>query len=381
VRDHLAGWWYPLSVALITPVSLRSHDATDLIPSCGGFLYVSRQHATRAFALCVALACVAPTLAYGAPSASVQQQAVAAKARIASMEQQLSSAMSAYDSAASSLDKTRAEIKANKKHLKELNSSVKQGQKRLDAEVNFLYRSGGNGFTEALLTAPTIDAFASRLLALSRIASRDAEVIGKIKRDRAEATKLAKTLAEREREQAAQVAQVASRRAKAQAAVSSQQAYVDSLSKKVAAQLDAGTTAAGPKTHTSRPVNRSAIAWATVEGRNGRYAVLGGQPKRYKPSGIKFTGNATWYGNVRPNMRTSSGRAFNENELTCAHKTLPFGTRVAVNYGGRRVIVTVTDRGPFGKGRVIDLTKRAASIIGLKSAGVGHVTCEVVRPQ
>jgi rare lipoprotein A len=80
-------------------------------------------------------------------------------------------------------------------------------------------------------------------------------------------------------------------------------------------------------------------------------------------------------------MKTASGRAFNENEFTCAHKTLPFGTRVAVNFRGKRVIVTVTDRGPYGKGRVIDLTKRAAATIGLKSAGVGQVRCEVVRAQ
>ncbi len=109
--------------------------------------------------------------------------------------------------------------------------------------------------------------------------------------------------------------------------------------------------------------------------------MLAGQPKKYAPSGLKFSGVATWYGNVRPNMKTASGRAFNENEFTCAHKSLPFGTRVAVTFRGKRVIVTVTDRGPYGKGRVIDLTKRAAATIGLKSAGVGQVRCEVVRAQ
>ncbi len=347
-------------------------------------MHASRQHAKRALALVyLVLACAVPTAAFAAPSASVQQQAAAAKARISTMEDNLSSAMANYDSASASLDKTRAQIKANKKRLRELNQSMEDGQKRLNAEVNFLYRTDGNGYTMALLAAPTIEAFASRLLALSRIASRDAEVIGKIRRARAESAALAETLAAREREQKAQVAQVAARRAKAQSELAGQQRYVDSLSKQVSAALDSGSTRGktGSKATTKAPSRGSSVAWATVEGRSGRYAVLSGQPKKYKPSGIKFTGQATWYGNVRPNMRTASGRAFNENEFTCAHKTLPFGTRVAVNYGGRRVIVTVTDRGPYGKGRVIDLTKRAASVIGLKSAGVGRVTCEVVRPK
>jgi len=143
--------------------------------------------------------------------------------------------------------------------------------------------------------------------------------------------------------------------------------------------LQSGSTASGQTAPTKPPANPMSLAWATVEGRSGKYRVLANQPKKYSPSDLTFTGVATWYGNVRPNMRTASGRAFNENEFTCAHKTLPFGTRVAVTYQGKRVIVIVTDRGPYGKGRVIDLTKRAASVIGLKSAGVGKVRCEVVR--
>lgn len=345
-------------------------------------MYQYRHHAMRATVLaCALVVCVTPVLAYGAPSAAVQQQAAAAKARIGTMQNELSSAMSEYDAAATALAKTRTEIKANRKHLDALNASMEQGQKRLSAEVNFLYRTDGNGFAEALLSAPSIDAFASRLLALSRIANRDAEIIGKIKRDRSEVRKLSAILAERERSQKAQIAEVTARRAKAQGALSGQQRYVDSLSAKVSSALQAGSTHSGHGKGSKPPGNPMRLAWATVEGRSGKYAVLGGQPKKYSPSGIKLSGIATWYGNVRPNMKTSSGRPFNENELTCAHKTLPFGTRVAVTFGGRRVIVTVTDRGPYGKGRVIDLSKRAASVIGLRSAGVGRVRCEVVRAQ
>ena len=61
-----------------------------------------------------------------------------------------------------------------------------------------------------------------------------------------------------------------------------------------------------------------------------------------------------------------------------AHRTLPFGTKLRVTHGGRSVIVTVNDRGPFIRGRVLDLSTGAARAVGLTGAGVGHVTAEVV---
>ena len=63
--------------------------------------------------------------------------------------------------------------------------------------------------------------------------------------------------------------------------------------------------------------------------------------------------------------------------MTAAHRTLPFGTRLKVTHGGRSVVVTVNDRGPFIKGRVLDLSKGAARAVGLTSRGVGHVVAEV----
>ncbi|MEZ5842927.1 MAG: septal ring lytic transglycosylase RlpA family protein [Hyphomicrobiaceae bacterium] len=71
-------------------------------------------------------------------------------------------------------------------------------------------------------------------------------------------------------------------------------------------------------------------------------------------------------------QRVASGGWFNPNALTAAHKTLPFGTKVRVTNvrNGRSVVVTINDRGPFVAGRVIDLSKAAAGVIGMQSAGV-----------
>jgi rare lipoprotein A len=90
-----------------------------------------------------------------------------------------------------------------------------------------------------------------------------------------------------------------------------------------------------------------------------------------------FSGIASFYGN-ESGRQTASGQRFDQNALTCAHRTLPFGTKLRVTHGDRSVIVTVNDRGPFVKGRVLDLSTAAARAVGLTSAGVGRVTAEVI---
>ena len=94
-------------------------------------------------------------------------------------------------------------------------------------------------------------------------------------------------------------------------------------------------------------------------------------------SGRGFSGKASYYGN-ESGSRTASGQRFNQNAMTAAHRSLPFGTKLRVTHRGQSVIVTVNDRGPFIRGRVLDLSKGAARAIGLTGAGVGHVTAEVV---
>jgi rare lipoprotein A len=94
-------------------------------------------------------------------------------------------------------------------------------------------------------------------------------------------------------------------------------------------------------------------------------------------SGHSFSGMASYYGN-ESGSRTASGQRFNQSAMTCAHRSLPFGTKLKVTHGGRSVVVTVNDRGPFVRGRVLDLSTGAARAVGLTGAGVGRVTAEVV---
>ena len=81
---------------------------------------------------------------------------------------------------------------------------------------------------------------------------------------------------------------------------------------------------------------------------------------------------SSWYGPGFNGNLTASGSRYNQNGLTAAHKTLPFGTRLKVCFK-RCAVVTVNDRGPYIHGRELDLSKGAADAIGLTASGVGRV--------
>ena len=89
-------------------------------------------------------------------------------------------------------------------------------------------------------------------------------------------------------------------------------------------------------------------------------------------------GKATYYSKSITGALTSSGERLHHDSLTCAHRTYPFGTMLKVTNlkNGKSVVVRVTDRGPFARGRIIDLSWRAAKEIGILTQGVAMVTVE-----
>lgn len=88
-----------------------------------------------------------------------------------------------------------------------------------------------------------------------------------------------------------------------------------------------------------------------------------------------FRGAVSFYADRFHGRRTASGARLDNNAYTCAHRTLPFGTKILVENprNGSKCIVTVTDRGPFHRNRVIDLTRAAARKLGI--SGIGTVVC------
>ena len=104
---------------------------------------------------------------------------------------------------------------------------------------------------------------------------------------------------------------------------------------------------------------------------------------RPRPVDTTEIGLASWYGNEFANRNTSSGERFDPRQLTAAHNLLPFNTYVKVTNleNGESVIVRINDRGPFMKGRIIDLSNEAAKRIHMIGRGVVKVRLDVVSEQ
>lgn len=101
-----------------------------------------------------------------------------------------------------------------------------------------------------------------------------------------------------------------------------------------------------------------------------------------RPPGViaVFEGKASWYGREQNGHLTANGERFNMYALTAAHRTLHMNTRVRVINlrNGRSVIVRINDRGPYSRGRIIDLSYAAARLLGMLEAGVVPVRLEVL---
>jgi rare lipoprotein A len=96
--------------------------------------------------------------------------------------------------------------------------------------------------------------------------------------------------------------------------------------------------------------------------------------------GLKIRGQASFYGKELAGSSTSSGELFDPDASTCAHRTLPFGTKLKVTYlkKSTSTVVRVNDRGPHKDDRILDLSRAAADDLGLTADGVGTVEAEVV---
>jgi rare lipoprotein A len=132
------------------------------------------------------------------------------------------------------------------------------------------------------------------------------------------------------------------------------------------------------RTKARKPVQ---VATAATAGTRADASVAKQEPKKLvqevKGRGKTHSGMASYYWQ---GQRVASGGRFNPNAMTAAHRTLPFGTKVRVTNkrNGKSVVVTINDRGPFIRGRIIDLSKGAAGVIGMHKSGVAPVSVEVL---
>jgi rare lipoprotein A len=124
---------------------------------------------------------------------------------------------------------------------------------------------------------------------------------------------------------------------------------------------------------------RQAVSRPAAAGRLPSATAGSGAPETVRP-GYTEEGYASWYGDPYHGRRAANGEIYDKNKLTAAHLTLPFGTRTQVTNleNNRSVEVRITDRGPFVKGRIIDLSQEAARQIRMIGAGTALVRLEVL---
>ncbi|WP_439863204.1 septal ring lytic transglycosylase RlpA family protein [Pseudomonas antarctica] len=98
------------------------------------------------------------------------------------------------------------------------------------------------------------------------------------------------------------------------------------------------------------------------------------------PHGYDETGTASYYGARHHGNKTASGEPFNSNALTAAHRRLPFGTQVKVTNlnNNKSVVVRINDRGPHARGRLIDLSRKAAQQLGMLGNGTARVRVQAI---
>lgn len=96
--------------------------------------------------------------------------------------------------------------------------------------------------------------------------------------------------------------------------------------------------------------------------------------------GMVWYGSASWYGPRFHGKKTSSGEEYNKNDLTAAHRTLPFNTKVLVTNlkNNKQIVVRINDRGPFIDSRIIDLSEKAAHMIDSKTDGIALIKLQVL---
>ena len=129
------------------------------------------------------------------------------------------------------------------------------------------------------------------------------------------------------------------------------------------------------------PIHRGVKALLIVFLMTAASSLFADTASRYPVTlGTELQGLASWYGGKFHGRLTSSGEIFNTNDMTAAHKTLPFGTIVKVTNqdNGKSALVKINDRGPFVEGRIIDLSRAAAEQLDMIGQGVARVSLDIV---
>jgi rare lipoprotein A len=322
------------------------------------------------------------------PSATVQPAPLgldAATRRAAELQEQLTALRIESALLEARMKSTTEAIYRQSVALEHARSEEASARARFDDRVVGMYKSGLATPLEIVLTAPTFADALDRGVFLLTIAERDEHMLDEARKLSSQAAYEAQRL-DTIRSQDVQLREAHDNQLRVmEGALAEQERLVRTLGeaqKRYLAQRaawDAQTRRQWQNSGFSGDVVK--VAASVIDYPGVTYLVDEGEPTLYRAVDLPKTMVCSWYGNAdnRPTPTSSaSGRAFNEHEFTCASRTLPFGTRLACTYCTARVIVVVTDRGPYIDGRDLDLSKSAADALGFN--GVERVSVQTVVP-
>jgi len=249
-------------------------------------------------------------------------------------------AVAQYEAARAKSAEIDARVKAARSKLDQAVEAEKQCHDRLRTRAAAMYRSTGDSPLLLLLSASTIQDLAARLDLLERMARLDAENLRALKAARAEAKKTATEMLDLQTEEAR---------------------ALDALADEAAAA--------------KKQLSVSEAALAAYKARTAKAAAATEKTPQLSGSGAWKTAVASHYSRDFTG-RGASGETIGPYSMICAHKTLPFGTLIEFEYGGKRAVARVADRGPYTKGRTFDLGPGVVRVLNF--SGVHEVRYRIV---
>ena len=322
------------------------------------------------------------------PVAAKRSEITSLRAQIDQLDAQIRALEEERVSLEGRLEGLASEIQTSEKKVRVLEAEVRARKEALGAHVRRLYMESDTAPLVFLLSAKDFASLVERARVLAFVVESDQENLKRLASARRELdAALAQLREEQTRQRAyiqaheqqiAQLEQLKEARRRALARAGSELAALLSAparSTRVTVARGEERDSSGPPYDLSGPVSKKLVE---VNPYGGGWLTSTRMPSSYQATGNRWTCYASWYGNEFHGRRTASGEIFNQWDFTCAHRSLPFGTYVAIEYRGRRIVAKVTDRGPFIAGREFDLSRGCAEALGY--SGVARITVEIVRP-
>jgi len=288
-----------------------------------------------------------------------QEQARSIEREIASHEQRLAKANRDKVEISKKLEEVEKRILDCYMVIDATEVELACSRKNLNSNLKYLYMEGRRGTLVHLMNSSDVSDFMVNLDRMVNVTSREADDLEDIKAKKKRIEQYQDNLIDFKNEAAALSRSTDTAQLELQVAAKKEE-LADVTSSIIAMQL--------PVTQAPAPATFSPSQVYSEPDEGG-----------FISTGQVISGYSSWYGNQFHGRTTASGEVFDQYAFTCAHRQLPFGTWLRVTFRGRTVIVKVNDRGPFIKGRILDLSRGAAEAIGL--SGVQWVDIEIVVPK